>query len=414
MALKEVTLKRVIDTGGNTDELFPSTTMAQVRVSTSDATTLSSHLTSTYIPLSQKGAASGVATLGSNSKIPESQLPSSVVGGMKFYGTVDLSSGTSSSPVELSSVFGSLLTYANYDDAEYDQGSYVVVTDGGFVKDSSGSQNTTAYHRFDIGDSSGSAPGSTYGEELDATSPYQLEKGDWIIFYKRTIPTSGVKYFLYSIINNTYGDATDSVKGVVELSDISAVNASTSGNQVITQEVLGNLIGTSANTIAAGDHLHDGRYYTESEIGAFFAGTSSITGYNKSNWDTAYGWGDHGAAGYQSATNSQSVTLTGAVTGTGTITNFGNVSIATTATSDPTLTLSGDASGSATFTNLGNATLSVTVANDSHTHDGRYYTESEFNNWLDGTAIDGHTFTEIKYGASPSGTVVGTILIDED
>ena len=44
---------------------------------------------------------------------------------------------------------------------------------------------------------------------------------------------------------------------------------------------------------------------------------------------------------------------------------------------DPTLTLSGDATGSATFTNLGNATLSVTVANDSHTHDGRYFTETE-------------------------------------
>jgi hypothetical protein len=71
------------------------------------------------------------------------------------------------------------------------------------------------------------------------------------------------------------------------------------------------------------------------------------------------------------------VTLTGAVTGSGTVTNLGNVSIATTATADPTLTLAGDASGSATFTNLGNATLTVTVANDSHTHDGRYYTESE-------------------------------------
>ena len=41
--------------------------------------------------------------------------------------------------------------------------------------------------------------------------------------------------------------------------------------------------------------------------------------------------------------------------------------------------MSGDASGSATFTNLGSATLSVTVANDSHTHDGRYYTETESN-----------------------------------
>ena len=44
---------------------------------------------------------------------------------------------------------------------------------------------------------------------------------------------------------------------------------------------------------------------------------------------------------------------------------------------DFTLTLAGDASGSATITNLGSATLTVAVANDSHTHDGRYYTESE-------------------------------------
>lgn len=53
-------------------------------------------------------------------------------------------------------------------------------------------------------------------------------------------------------------------------------------------------------------------------------------------------------------------------------------------THDMTLTLNGDASGSATFTNMGNATLTVTVANDSHTHDGRYYTESEVDTLLAG------------------------------
>jgi len=53
-------------------------------------------------------------------------------------------------------------------------------------------------------------------------------------------------------------------------------------------------------------------------------------------------------------------------------------------THDMTLTLSGDASGSATFTNMGNATLTVAVANDSHTHDGRYYTESEIDTKLAG------------------------------
>ena len=46
-------------------------------------------------------------------------------------------------------------------------------------------------------------------------------------------------------------------------------------------------------------------------------------------------------------------------------------------TASPALTLSGDATGTATFTNLGNATLSVVVSNDSHTHDTRYFTESE-------------------------------------
>ena len=73
----------------------------------------------------------------------------------------------------------------------------------------------------------------------------------------------------------------------------------------------------------------------------------------------------------------RNIALSGAVTGNANFDGSGNITIATTATSDPTLTLAGDASGSATFTNLGNATLTVTVANDSHTHDGRYYTESE-------------------------------------
>lgn len=93
------------------------------------------------------------------------------------------------------------------------------------------------------------------------------------------------------------------------------------------------------------------------------------------------------------ATSDPTITLTGAVTGSGTMTNLGNVSISTTATADPTLTLTGDASGSATFTNLGNASLSVTVANDSHTHDGRYYTETESDSRFTASAGDVMTGT---------------------
>ena len=81
-------------------------------------------------------------------------------------------------------------------------------------------------------------------------------------------------------------------------------------------------------------------------------------------------------------TTARTIALSGAVTGSASFNGSAGITIATTATADPTLTLSGDASGSATFTNLGDAALSVTVANDSHTHDGRYYTETETNGFL--------------------------------
>lgn len=34
-------------------------------------------------------------------------------------------------------------------------------------------------------------------------------------------------------------------------------------------------------------------YYTRTQINAFFGGTSVIGGYNKTNWDAAFGWGNH-------------------------------------------------------------------------------------------------------------------------
>lgn len=82
---------------------------------------------------------------------------------------------------------------------------------------------------------------------------------------------------------------------------------------------------------------------------------------------------------------------------------------------DITLTLDGDVSGSATFTDLSSATLTVTVANDSHTHDTRYYTETELG--LPGTsrmtsgAYKIGTFDEFSNSAS---TNVQDVLDDLD
>jgi hypothetical protein len=47
-----------------------------------------------------------------------------------------------------------------------------------------------------------------------------------------------------------------------------------------------------------GDTFNLNNYYTKTNIDAFFAGTTSKTGYNKSNWDAAYSWGNHNSAGY--------------------------------------------------------------------------------------------------------------------
>lgn len=110
-----------------------------------------------------------------------------------------------------------------------------------------------------------------------------------------------------------------------------------------------------------------------------------VTGNTESGISVTYVDGD-GTLDFN--VNDPIITLSGAVTGSGTMTNLGNVSIATTATADPTLTLAGDLSGSATFTNLGNATLTAVVANDSHTHDGRYYTETESNSRFTASAGD--------------------------
>ncbi len=104
-----------------------------------------------------------------------------------------------------------------------------------------------------------------------------------------------------------YINAASFSGGTLTLSGVGNAGASVSldgryltGNQTIT--LSGDVSGsgtTSINVTVANDsHTHDTRYYTETEVSNFFSGTTGITGYNKSNWDTAYSWGNHASAGY--------------------------------------------------------------------------------------------------------------------
>lgn len=59
--------------------------------------------------------------------------------------------------------------------------------------------------------------------------------------------------------------------------------------------------------------------YTDAQIQNFFNGANSISGYNKSNWDTAYSWGNHASASY--LTSFTETDTLASVTGRGNTTN---------------------------------------------------------------------------------------------
>lgn len=69
--------------------------------------------------------------------------------------------------------------------------------------------------------------------------------------------------------------------------------------------------------------------------------------------------------------------LTGNSTGTHTGAVVGNADTATALAQSVSISLTGDVSGIASFNGAGNVSITTTVANDSHEHDGRYYTETE-------------------------------------
>lgn len=69
-----------------------------------------------------------------------------------------------------------------------------------------------------------------------------------------------------------------------------------------------------------------------------------------------------------------------------------------------TITLAGDLSGSVSINGSADVTLTAAVSNDSHTHDGRYYTETEINNKF--TSTDG-SGNEWKFKLGDEGNLSG-------
>jgi hypothetical protein len=179
-------------------------------------------------------------------KIAQTYLPSYILGGLKYLGTQSLSTSTS-----LSTIFGGILGFAtSADDVAQRIGSYYIVSAGGELTSIAPTTGSSAGYQLE-----------PTGEEGDTTSGYTLEAGDWIVFRGETRTGSGGTLNLvynFDIVNNTYGDAGTSTKGVVTVS--ASTSVATTGSAVITDSILHGLMGTTGTKIAYGNHLHTNVY----------------------------------------------------------------------------------------------------------------------------------------------------------
>lgn len=116
--------------------------------------------------------------------------------------------------------------------------------------------------------------------------------------------------------------------------------------------------------------------YSESGGSAFqYTRNTGILNFN-GNANTATTTTGNSATATKLAT-ARTITLSGALSGTATFDGTSNITINSVHTQNPTITLAGDVTGTGIMYSLGNVSINTSIANDSHTHDSRYYTEAE-------------------------------------
>lgn len=222
MAEKKITLRRhnggVAGTLADYDELYPTTTTDQL-VSAADGTT---------------------QVFDGNHKLKAAYLPDFVFGGMRFVAAIDpQDQGTMDTLSQLASV----RTLNQTTDA----GKYFIVLQTA-VNLAEGTQ---------VGNYIGKWETDEVDDGIDPTTTLTIEAGDWLVVSRVLLntPSAGVTTVYFSVVNNTYQDAsTGGVKGVVSLSG--STSTATTGNAVITDGILNGLIGTTSTKIAAGNHTH--------------------------------------------------------------------------------------------------------------------------------------------------------------
>jgi hypothetical protein len=199
---------------------------------------------SAFVLTSTRGVANGVATLDDQGKILVAQLPNSVFDSLYFFGviTIDATLNTLANGAVLDAVSKNRSPIGYY---------WVVTATSAVVSADSGVQIGTNFYT-----QSAFVPAEE-GNSISVAS-HTLEVGDWVVITGLSNEgTSASPYAVsFATVNNTYELASTTIDGIVRLSNTTTISSATTGSQVITQGVLGGLIGTAANTIAAGNHTH--------------------------------------------------------------------------------------------------------------------------------------------------------------
>jgi len=137
----------------------------------------------------------------------------------------------------------------------------------------------------------------------NAGDPVWLGTNGNLIFGLLNKPTSPAHLVYLGVVtraNQNNGEIFVKVQNGVEIDEIHDVQISSPATgQLLRRDTDGYWKNWTPNFLTSlPAHTHDDRYYTESEIDAFFGGELEIAGYNATNWDTAYGWGNHATVGY--------------------------------------------------------------------------------------------------------------------
>ena len=197
------------------------------------------------------------------------------------------------------------------------------------------------------------------------------------------------------------------INGLVATNPTSSDNVGEGDNHL--RLIKSTLLATFPNVTGAMTKSH-------TQLNASVADTEAATNANTASTIVKRDASGNFSAGTITASLAGNVTgnVTGNVVGNVTGAVTGNATTASAWATARTISLGGDLSGSVSIDGGSNVTLTASVANDSHTHDSRYFTESEADARFLG--ISANAVSASKWATartlSLGGDVTGSVLID--